>query len=345
MRARLFPKILLAADLIQSCVKNNTVRLSLSFLLMSCALLGLVACGGQPATVSPEIVQLITRVDGAATLVRAAGRGEEALPDTTTISPGDEMRTADQSVTIQVSDGNTLRLEPRSRLVLFAPRSSDRRPVFQLQAGAVTGQLRSPAFNTQAYKETVANFSMLKSNLTVLPRTGPGSFRLWIDDDTLKASVIEGEFDVQSGNQQATLPAGWQASVEPGKALHVVSLVTPTLAPPSAPAAATATPIPIITLTPTQTPTITPQATPTATPTPTATKTATRVRRTIIPRSATPTAVGVVDTPLPTETDKPDPRPKKTNPPPPPTDPPPPQDTPVPPPDTPVPPPVTPRPP
>lgn len=310
---------------------------SLFLLLMSGALLGLVACSGQPSTVSPEMLQPIARVDGAATLVRAAGRGEEALSDTTTISPGDEIRTANQSVTIQVSDGNTLHLEPDSRLTLRALRSSDRRPSFQLVTGAVTGQLRSPAFNTQAYKETVASFNMLQSTLIVLPRTGPGSFRLWIDADTLKATVIEGEFDVQSENQQATLPAGWQASVEPGKALQIVSLVTPTLAPPSAPAAATATSIPILTLTPTTTPTVTPQATPTATPTSTptatATRTATRVRRTIIPRSATPTAVGVTDTPLPTETDRPGPRPKKTNPPPPP----PPQDTPVPPPDTPEP--------
>lgn len=314
--------------------EDKFVKRQLPFFLMICALLGLAACGGQPSTSRPENLLPIVRVDGAATLVRVAESSAGALPDTTTLSPGDEIRTAaDQSVTIQVSDGNTLRLEPHSRLTLLSLRSSDRRPIFQLQTGAVTAQLRGPAFNTQAYKETVASFSMLQSNLTVLPRTGPGSFRLWIEDDTLKASIGAGEFDVQAGNQQATLPAGWLANVAPGEALQITSVVTPTLAPPSAADAPTATSIPIITLTPTHTPTVTPQATatntPTVTPTATATKTATRVRRTIIPRSATPTLIIVVDTPLPSPTDKPDPRPKKTNPPPPtnppqPTDPPPP---------------------
>lgn len=298
----------------------------LPFFFMLCALLGLVACGGQPSTVSPENLLSIARIDGAATLVQA-GRGKSALPDTTTIVPGDEIRTtADQSVTIQVSGENTLRLEPNSNLTLLSLRPPDRRPVFRLQTGAVTGQLSGPTFSVQAYKETAVSFRLLQSNLNVLPRTGPGKYRLWLDDNTLKASVIEGEFDVQAGNQQATLPAGWLASVEPGKALQITSVVTPTRAPLSATEAPTATPIPIITLTPTNTPTITPQATsthtPTMTPTATATKTATRVQRTIIPRSATPTVVGVVDTPLATSTDKPGPRPKKTNPPPQPTEPP-----------------------
>jgi hypothetical protein len=321
------------------------VKLSSFFLLLCCALPGLVACGGQAATVSPENSAPITRVDGAATLVRAAGHGESALPDNTTLAPGDEIRTAaNQSVTLQLSDGNTLHLEPGTRLNLFSLRPPDRRPIFRLLAGAVTGQLRGSAFDTQAYQETAVNFRILQSNLTIVPRTGPGKFRLWVDDNILRASISEGEFDVQSENQQATLPAGWQASVEPGKALQIVSLVTPTPVPLSATEAPTATPIPIITLTPTRMPTATPQATPTYTPTATptatltttaiATGTATRVRRTIIPRSATPTTVGVADTPLPPPTDKPDPRPKKTNPPPQSTEPPPPPTNPPPPPPT-----------
>jgi hypothetical protein len=313
--------------------ENMFVKRCLPFFLLICTLPGLIACGDQPAAVSSENSLPITRVDGAATLVRVAGRGESALPETVALAPGDEIRTAtDQSVTIQLSEGNTLHLEPDSRLTLFSLRPADRRPVLELQTGAATGQLRGPAFTTTAYKEVVASFQILQSTLTVLPHTGPGSFRLWIDDNTLKASINEGEFDIQAGNQQATLPAGWLASVEPGKALQIEMIVTPTPAPSSAVGAPTATPITIITLTPTNTPTVTPQATatltPSATATPTAipTKTATQVRRTIIPRSVTPTAAVVVDTPLPPPTDKPEPRPKKTNPPQP-TNPPPPQPT------------------
>jgi hypothetical protein len=121
------------------------VKLHLPFFLMVCALLGLIACGGQTPTVNPENSLPISRVDGAATLVRVAGRGEGALLDSATLVPRDEIRAeTDGSVTIQVSDGNTLHLEADSSLTLLWLRSSNRHPVFQLQTGAVDTSLPPP---------------------------------------------------------------------------------------------------------------------------------------------------------------------------------------------------------
>jgi hypothetical protein len=286
----------------------------------------LAACGGQQATINPDTAVSITRTDGTATLARAVGNSEGDLPDNTVLTPGDQLYTAaDQAVTLQFRDGSTLQLAPDSHLVLFTVRPSDHVAVFRLLAGSVTSDLRSDVFEIQGYQEVAMNFRMVSTDLTAVLHDVAGVYELGFEGNILKAAVKAGEFDMRSGNQQATLPPGWQAIAGPGKPLQVVSLITPTPAPLSATAAPTATPIPIISITPTNTPTETPAATGTraATATYTPTRTPTRMPGTIVISTATPTVVIIVDTPIPTATEKPEKKPKPTNPPPAPTNPPP----------------------
>ncbi len=240
--------------------------------------------------------------------------------------PGDHLYTAsDQTVTLQFSDGSTLQMGPDSHVVLLDISSADRTAIFRLLAGSVTGVVRSRVFEVQGYKEVALNFSMVVTDLAAVPRDVAGTYQLSFDGNILKAVVNSGEFDIRSGNQQATLPSGWQAIAEPGKSLQIVPLITPT----PAAGAPSATPIQIISITPTNTPTSTPSATgtATATATKTPTPTRTRVRRTIVvTNTPTPVTSVVADTPVPPPTEKPDRPPKPTNPPPtnpPPTNPPP----------------------
>jgi hypothetical protein len=300
----------------------------------------LAACGGQQPAINSENAVSITRTDGSATLVRASDDSRGDLPDSALLAPGDQLYTApDRTVTLQFADGSTLQIGPDSRFSLFALRPADRAPIFRLLAGSVRGDLRGNAFEVQGYKEVAIKFNMMVTDLAARPRGVAGTYQLEFDGNTLKAVVNSGEFDLQSGNLQATLPTGWQAIAEPGKSLRIVSLITPTPAPPSAADVPTATPIQIITIVPTNTPTQTPTKTSTATGTATATATptrpATRVPPTIAPVTPTPTPGLPTDTPLPPPTDKPEPPPRPTkvptNPPPPDTpEPPPPPDTPEP---------------
>jgi len=291
----------------------------------------LAGCGGQQPSINPDIAVSITRTAGTATLARAIGNSEGDLPDNTLLASGDQLYTApENTVTLQFPDGSTLQLGPGSHLVLSSIRPADRMAIFRLLAGSVTGDLRGNAFEIQAYEEVAMNFRMVLTELSAVPRGVTGTYQLGFDGTTLKAVVNAGEFDMRSGNQQATLPAGWQAIAEPGKPFQIVSLITPTPAPPSATEAPTATPIRIISITPTNTPTETPIATvtPVATATSTLIRTPTRVPRTIVANTPTPTVTIIVDTPVPTATEKPDKPPKPTNPPPPPpTNPPPPPPT------------------
>ena len=283
----------------------------------------LAACGGQQPAISAENAVSITRTDGTATLARAGGQSEGDLPDNTLLAPGDHLYTAPgHTVTLQFPDGSTLQVGPDSHLVLFSIRPSDRVAVFRLLAGSVTGNLRGNAFEVQAYEEVAMNFRMELTDLAAVPRGVAGTYQLSFDDTTLKAVVDAGEFDLRSGNQQATLPAGWQAIAEPGQSLQIVSLITPTPAPPSATEAPTATPIPIISITPASTPTETPRAIEpmTATPSHTPTRVVTRVQRTI-PPVPTDTPVST-DTPVPPATEKPEREQPPPPPPPEPTDPP-----------------------
>lgn len=304
-------------------------------------LLLLAACGGQPPpAVNPDHAVSVTRSDGSATLARPSTGSQGDLPDNAQLVAGDHLYTAgNQSVTLQFPDGSTLQLGPDSHLLFYAQRQSDRAPIFRLLAGSVTAELRSNTVEVQAYEETAMSFSMVVTDLAAVSRGVAGRYQLGFDGEILRATVLAGEFDLRAGNQQATLPAGWQAVVEPGRPLHLVSLITPTPAPPSATEAPTATPIPIISLTPTKTPTVTHTPTNTATPT----RTPGRILRTAT-RTAGPTII--VDTPTstaaPPQPPPPNPtKPPPTNPPPtnspptnsPPTNPPPtPTDTPRPPP-------------
>jgi hypothetical protein len=306
-------------------LSHSSRRIWLLALALAAAAL-LTACGGQPATLNPDTTVAITRIDGTATLARAVGKNEGELPADAVLSAGDQLYTAaNQAVTLQFRDGSTLRLAPDSHLVLFSVRPADHVAVFRLLAGSVTGDLRSDVFEVQGYEEVAMNFRMVATDLTAVLHSAAGVYQLGFEGNILKAAVKSGEFDMRSGNQQATLPLGWQAVAEPGKPLQVVSLITPTPASLSATAAPTATPIPIISITPTNTPTETPAATGTraATATYTPTRTPTRVPRTIVISTATPTVVIIVDTPIPTATEKPEKKPKPTNPPPQPTEPPP----------------------
>jgi hypothetical protein len=206
--------------------------------------------------------------------------------------------------------------------------------------------LRSNAFEVQAYEEVALNFRIVLTDLTAVSRGVAGTYQLGFDGNILKAVVNAGEFDLRSGNQQATLPPSWQAIAEPGKSFRVVSLITPTPAPLSATEAPTATPIQIISITPTSTPTETPMATDTPTVTITPTRTPTRARPTIVASTPTPATLmpatlgptTIVNTPVPPATSKPGKPPKPTNPPPKPTEPPPPKPTEPPPPPPPPPP-------
>ncbi len=283
-------------------------------------LIVLAACSGQQPALDPENALAITRASGTATLARAGSKSEGALPDNTLLAPGDQLYTSpEDTVTLQFPDGSTLQLESGSHLVLFSIRPTDHVAVFRLLSGSVTGDVRSVAPEVQAYEEVAMNFRMELTDLAAVPRGTAGTYQLGFDGNTLKAVINAGEFDLRSGSQQATLPAGWQAIAEPGQSLQIVSLITPTPAPPSATEAPTATPIQIISITPADVPTERPIATETATATasPTATRTPTRVPPTIVVNTSTP---------VPTATEKPDKQKPKGPPPPPP--PPPPRGTP-----------------
>ncbi len=284
----------------------------------------LTACGGQQPTLDPENAVSITRTDGTATLARTSGKSESALPDNTLLAPGDQLFTApEQTATLQFPDGSTLELGPDSHLVLFSIRPADHVAIFRLLAGSVTGDLRSDTLEVQAYEEVAMNFRMESTDLAAVPRGVAGTYQLGFDGNTLKAVVDAGEFDLRSGSQQATLPAGWQAIAEPGQDLQIVSLITPTPAPPSATELPTATPIQIISITPADLPTETLIATATVTASSTPSRTPTRVVRTIIVN--TPVSTLIADTPVPTATEKPEKqKPKPPEPPPQPPAPPPP---------------------
>jgi hypothetical protein len=282
----------------------------------------LAGCGGSAApTINPDNVVAVTRLDGAATLARPSTGAQGALPDQAQLLAGDHLYTAaSETVTLQFADGSTLQLAPESHLLLYVLRQSDRLPLFRLLAGAVTADLRGSTFEVQAYEEAAMNFNMVVTDLTAAPRGAAGRYRLAFEGDVLKGTVTSGEFDLRSGNQQATLPAGWQAIAAPGRPLQVISLITPSPAPPSGTEAPTATLIPIIEITPTRTATLTRTVTRTATPTDT--RTPARPRRT-----ATPAPTLIADTPTATTRPyDPPPPPQPTNPPPtnpPPTVPPP----------------------
>lgn len=292
----------------------------------------LAACGGPPPTINPENAVSITRTAGAATLTQPLNKTEKALPKNALLVPNDHLYTAsDQAVTLQFPDGGTLQMGPDSHVVLYDIGSDDHVAIFRLLAGSITSTVRSPTFEVQGYQEVALNFNMVQTDLTMLPRDVAGTYQLGFDGNLLKAVVNSGEFDVRSGNQQATLPSGWQVIAEPGKPLQIVLLVTPT----PAAGAPSATPIQIISITPTNTPTDTPTATPSTTGTATATSTRTPtptrilIRRTVvIIDTPTPAVTIITDTPLPAATEKPGHPPKPTNPPstnpppPPPTNPP-----------------------
>ena len=296
-------------------------RVGLLVILLA-ALTTLTACGGQQApTVNSDNSVAITRVDGSATLARPSTGSQSDLPDNAQLIVGDHLYTAaNQSTTLQFPDGSTLHMEPESHLQFYTLRPTDRVAVFRLLAGSITADLRGKTVEVEAYEEAAMNFNMVVTELTAILRSAAGSYQMGFDGNTLKATITAGEFDVRSGNQQATLPVGWQAIAEPGKSLQVVSLITPTPAPPSATEAPTATLIQIISITPTDTPAASPTATNTATWTPTPTRTPIRIIRTA---TSTDTPVVITGTPLPAPTNKPGKPPKPTNPPPKPTNPPP----------------------
>ncbi len=301
-------------------------------LILSVSLFIVTACGGnQPPIVDASNAVPVTRLDGAATCIACGVNEGKPLPDTILLTPGNEIFTADQSVTLQLSDGSTLRLHPNSFLILQEIRSTDRRPVFRLMRGELDANAHSDGFSVQAYGEAAIKLTMVPYDLTVLPHNTASIFRLWFDANTLNAYVETGEAGVQAGNQQATLPTGWQAIVEPDAPLKLVQRLTPI---PSTSDTAT----PTSTATPTQAPT----DTLTPTPTPTATTRPTRIPQTVKP-TVTPTPSSVPPQPTqPAATEKPASQPKPTNPPPQPTEPPPPQPTnPPPPPTEPPPPPPT----
>ena len=290
----------------------------------------LTACGGQqPPAINPENALSITRADGAGTLVRAVGGGEDQLPESFLMAPGDQLYTVpNQTATLQFPDGSTLQLGSDSHLLLFSIRPLDHVAVFRLLSGTIVSDLHSNLFEIQAYKEQALNFRMVETDLTAASGGVAGAYQLGFDGNLLKAVINAGEVDVRSGNQQATLPAGWQAIAEPNKPLQVVSLLTPSPGPLSATEAPTPTPIQIISITLTSTPSETPPATDTATATFTPTRMPTRIQPTIITDTPTYVPTIAVDTLVPPPTQKPNRPPKPTNPPPPPpTNPPPPPPT------------------
>ncbi len=290
----------------------------------------LIACSGPPpVTLNPDDAVAITRVDGSVTLARPSTGSQGDLPENAQLVAGDHLYTASsQTATLRFPDGSTLQMGPDSQLQFLTVRPADRVLVFRLLAGSATSDVRGNAFEVQAHEEVAMNFNMVATDLTVVPRGAAGRYQLRLKDDVLQAFIEAGEFDVRSGNQQATLPAGWQASAAPGQSMQLVPVTTPTPAPSSTAEAPTATSIQIISITPTSQPSDTPTDTDTATATAVPTRTPTRVQIII---TSTPTPIIMVDTPVPTAAEKPKKPPQPTNPPPQPTNPPP-QPTPKPPP-------------
>ena len=306
-------------------IDSRHLRAKLLVLLFVVSVI-LAGCGGkQTPTINPESAVTLTRVDGAATLARPSTGSQTNLPDSAQLIVGDQLYTAgNQTVTLQFPDGSTLQIGPGSHVQLYAVRQPDRTAVFRLLAGSATANLLGSTFDVQAYEEVAMNFNMVVNDLAALSRGAPGGYQLGFDGNVLKATVTDGEFDLRSGNQQATLPTGWQAIAEPGKSLSVVSLITPTPVSTSATEAPTDTPIPIITITPTDTPTDTPTPTDTDTATPTPTRTRVPIRRTAT-STALPTTIADTETAT-SQPPPPPPGPKPTKPPPtnpPPTNPPP----------------------
>jgi len=230
---------------------NFCRRVIQAALVVSIVVLG--ACSGpaqSPTPTGPAVP--ITQVDGAATLIQATGRSSD-LAQTAVLGVGDTLYTRpDTTVTLQLTDGSTLQMGPDSQLTLLLIREEDQRPLFRLLKGTVAGQSRSKSFIVQAYLEAAIKFQMVQSDLSVLPHDGDSRFRLGLNDQILDAVVEAGEVDVQSGTQQVTLPAGWQAIVEPQKPFRIVQVITPT-PPPAGSAILTPTLIRIITIAPTNT--------------------------------------------------------------------------------------------
>ena len=148
--------------------------------------IALAACGGQQPAINPENAVSIARSDGTATLARAGGKSESALPDNTLLAPGDQLYTASEhSVTLQFPNGSTLQLGPDSHLVWYSIRPTDRVAVFRLLAGSVTGDLRGDALEVQAYEEVAMNFRMELMDLAAVPRGAAGAYQLGFDGNTL----------------------------------------------------------------------------------------------------------------------------------------------------------------
>ena len=274
-------------------------------------LIGLTACDGQASSTSGNATVQIAQVDGTGSVVHTDSAGPVFLASGSgsTLKPGDRIA-ADSAVTLtlKLNDNSALTLGPGSRLSLVQIREIDQRPVFRLLAGTLIATISDSGPIVQAYREETIKFSTVTTILAVMPKTN-SVFRLWHETDALKVDIESGEADVEGNNQQATLPAGWQAILEPEKPLQIIEFLTPTPLPLNADT--TPTPIRIITLTPL--PTATPTATPTDTPTPTPTFTPlpTRPRPTLTITSS-PEPSLMPGTPLPTATDKPDKPPKAT---------------------------------
>jgi len=264
----------------------------------------------------------IAQVDGTGSVVHTDSAGPVFLASGSgsTLKPGDQI-SADSALTLtlKLNDNSILTLGPGSRLSLVQIREIDQRPVFRLRAGTLVATISDSGPIIQAYREETIKFSTVTTILSVISKTN-SVFRLWHETDALKVDIESGEADVEGNNQQATLPAGWQAILEPEKPLQIIEFLTPTPLPLNVDT--TPTPIRIITLTPL--PTATPTSTPTNTPTPTPTNTPlpTRPRPTLTITSSPQPSI-IPATPLPTATDKPDkpPKTKMPTPPPPPPQP------------------------
>jgi hypothetical protein len=270
-------------------------------------------CGGQQTpTINPDEIITVTRSDGSIMLVRPSIGTKTEVGNSVQLVVGDHLYTTpDQTTTLEFADSSTLQVGAGAHLELYSLGQTDRTPLFRLLNGSVTANLFGNTFEVQAYEESAVKFSIVMNDLTAVPRGGAGSYQLGFVGKVLKGTVITGEFDLRSGNQQATLPAGWQAIAEAGRSLQIISLITPT---PAATDAPTVTPIPIISLTPTNTPTITPTPTDTATATPTSTRTRAPIRYTAT-STATPTVIVDTPTDTPQPPPPPPPGPKPTKPP------------------------------
>ena len=273
------------------------------------------ACGERAQVVADNGLQL-TRLEGDGLLQRAGTRNQTGLPASFKIGPGDEISTAsDQALTLQLTDGSVLRLEPGTRISLAGIQASDDRPIIRLWRGDLHVSARSDQFLLETYRDVAIRFSMVPQQLSLQPQGSVNELHLWFEGDTAKVYVENGEINVQADTLGGKLTTGWQAELEPDQPLRLIQVLTPTPGP---------TPTPTDTLTPTVTPlpTDTPTETPTSTPTPTPTPTPTR-RPTLPPiPTATPSIVPITDTPSPPE-QGPGPKPPKPgNPPPPPPKPP-----------------------